>query len=669
MAKSGNTILFFCLFTVLVALCGFHQSHDWAVPWKHLARDVHVSMATLYFVVSLTENLPNSYGFILRVFPSFGASASSVPVHGHSRQMPKLALNGEDFPGSLSSTTFHFLNKKQEGNIASHIHSSMAKQEINPRVAAAIPENELSLKKGKLRKNLKDTLTHNTEEMFKIFAIKQQTRREGGEKDLKNKNLLEKYLWLFVTLCTVLLLTFRMFDRDAPPTNSKVLSNLGREDLLVELSSESRLALGVKDWRSTDSALWRFLLSPFERLCCDLESLLRLSHNFLPATQTLRVAPASQFLPTVLGNEGNRFQYIGYRLASLAALPSGCPISPLRLAEGGYHYNPDINKSAVICHECGATYSWGSPSATRISPLLYHQTLSPTCSVVQSRSGIQTSTSTGMLTTVAGQLQRQLSDDVQTDGAAEAPPAARAASITRSGADEQRTSHMAAVTDCPDGYTLALPNTSEDVQSSAGAMAVSSASASSGSGEKVLLDLNSAVYPLYSSLQSRLTTFSKWPAANFRPPEVLAPMGFFYAGYADCVRCFYCGIGLKTWEENDDPEEEHIRWRPNCQFVLATKGKRFVDNTLARLNRRMNPDDEVPDTPNPARDSQRGAPPSGENLTREGGSNRSTTLSSDDRQQLLQMGFSADMIRSAQENLLRAGQTLNIDNILGFLVP
>lgn len=83
---------------------------------------------------------------------------------------------------------------------------------------------------------------------------------------------------------------------------------------------------------------------------------------------------------------------------------------------------------------------------------------------------------------------------------------------------------------CGTGYTLALPNTSEDVQSSAGAMAVSSASASSGSGEKVLLDLNSAVYPLYSSLQSRLATFSKWPAANFRPPEVLAPMGFFYAG-------------------------------------------------------------------------------------------------------------------------------------------
>lgn len=76
----------------------------------------------------------------------------------------------------------------------------------------------------------------------------------------------------------------------------------------------------------------------------------------------------------------------------------------------------------------------------------------------------------------------------------------------------------------------------------------------------------------------------------------------------------------------------------------------------------MNPDDEVPDTPNPARDSQRGAPPSGENQTREGGNNRSTTLSSDDRQQLLQMGFSADMIRSAQENLLRAGESLSLSN-------
>lgn len=83
---------------------------------------------------------------------------------------------------------------------------------------------------------------------------------------------------------------------------------------------------------------------------------------------------------------------------------------------------------------------------------------------------------------------------------------------------------------------------------------------------------------------------------------------------------------------------------------------------IDELQRRMNPDDEVPDTSNSARDSQRGAPPSGENQTREGGSNRSTTLSSDDRQQLLQMGFSADMIRSAQDSLLRAGESLSLSN-------
>lgn len=58
----------------------------------------------------------------------------------------------------------------------------------------------------------------------------------------------------------------------------------------------------------------------------------------------------------------------------------------------------------------------------------------------------------------------------------------------------------------------------------------------------------------------------------------------FSTGYADCVRCFFCGIGLKSWVEGDNPLVEHIRWRPNCGFLLSTKGRQFIMDTLAKIN-------------------------------------------------------------------------------------
>ena len=55
------------------------------------------------------------------------------------------------------------------------------------------------------------------------------------------------------------------------------------------------------------------------------------------------------------------------------------------------------------------------------------------------------------------------------------------------------------------------------------------------------------------------------------------------AGYADCVRCFYCGVGLKHWVTTDDVWTEHARWRPDCGYLRAVKGDNFIQDTLTRL--------------------------------------------------------------------------------------
>lgn len=48
-------------------------------------------------------------------------------------------------------------------------------------------------------------------------------------------------------------------------------------------------------------------------------------------------------------------------------------------------------------------------------------------------------------------------------------------------------------------------------------------------------------------------------------------------GNQDFVRCFHCGIGLRNWEDDDDPYVEHCRWSPNCQYMKLKKGQAFID--------------------------------------------------------------------------------------------
>ncbi|BFZ08653.1 hypothetical protein BsWGS_11692 [Bradybaena similaris] len=75
----------------------------------------------------------------------------------------------------------------------------------------------------------------------------------------------------------------------------------------------------------------------------------------------------------------------------------------------------------------------------------------------------------------------------------------------------------------------------------------------------------------------RLESFEPWPRDHHLKKEDLADAGFYYAGYGDCARCFYCGGGLRNWEDNDNVWVEHARWFPKCAFIRQTMGQQFVD--------------------------------------------------------------------------------------------
>ena len=43
------------------------------------------------------------------------------------------------------------------------------------------------------------------------------------------------------------------------------------------------------------------------------------------------------------------------------------------------------------------------------------------------------------------------------------------------------------------------------------------------------------------------------------------------------VKCFFCNGGLKNWDHNDDPFQDHVRWFPKCQFIKQLMGADYVE--------------------------------------------------------------------------------------------
>ena len=85
--------------------------------------------------------------------------------------------------------------------------------------------------------------------------------------------------------------------------------------------------------------------------------------------------------------------------------------------------------------------------------------------------------------------------------------------------------------------------------------------------------------PEYAVEAVRLQSFGGWPQDHHLKPADLAKAGYFYTGYSDCARCFYCGGGLRNWEEGDDVWVEHARWFSKCAFIRLMRGQCFIDVT------------------------------------------------------------------------------------------
>lgn len=83
-------------------------------------------------------------------------------------------------------------------------------------------------------------------------------------------------------------------------------------------------------------------------------------------------------------------------------------------------------------------------------------------------------------------------------------------------------------------------------------------------------------HPEYAVEANRLKSYEDWPKTMRQKPQELSDAGFFYTGKGDRVACFSCGGGLKDWEPNDNPWEQHGMWYGKCEYVQLVKGADFV---------------------------------------------------------------------------------------------
>lgn len=109
-------------------------------------------------------------------------------------------------------------------------------------------------------------------------------------------------------------------------------------------------------------------------------------------------------------------------------------------------------------------------------------------------------------------------------------------------------------------------------------------SSSSSSSSSSSIVVSNPIHPGYASIDARLRSFKDWPVSMPQKPEELAEAGLFYTGCGDKTKCFYCDGGLKDWEPDDKPWEQHAFWFYNCAYVQLMKGRQYIQNLRVKLS-------------------------------------------------------------------------------------
>ncbi|XP_059160174.1 E3 ubiquitin-protein ligase XIAP-like isoform X2 [Physella acuta] len=156
-------------------------------------------------------------------------------------------------------------------------------------------------------------------------------------------------------------------------------------------------------------------------------------------------------------------------------------------------------------------------------------------------------------------------------------------------------------------------------------------------------------HPEFVSPSKRQDSFASWPRARHQSVDDLKDSGFYYAGYGDCARCFYCGGGLRNWKDEDDVYVEHARYFPKCAFIRQRMGQGFVD-IVQQLNK----------------DSCKITRLMVEMILNE--SNDEQLMQHPAVQEVVEMGYSIKDVKTAARIIEEKGAVISADGLLNLLI-
>lgn len=81
----------------------------------------------------------------------------------------------------------------------------------------------------------------------------------------------------------------------------------------------------------------------------------------------------------------------------------------------------------------------------------------------------------------------------------------------------------------------------------------------------------------YNCEAARLVTFDSW-ATPFINKNILAKSGMYFLKKEDKVQCHFCKVILGTWNIDDDPIEEHMRWSSSCPLLRRNRTRNIPIN-------------------------------------------------------------------------------------------
>ena len=298
----------------------------------------------------------------------------------------------------------------------------------------------------------------------------------------------------------------------------------------------------------------------------------------------VQLAPVTRFLPDATRNPDVDLAHVGYRLATLSALPPSVPVSRIRLADAGFYFRGHGDE--VTCYSCRVRHAgWTSGD----NPMEVHRRLSPRCEHVARRdrelsavanlgrgamggagdppgTGPQpgspppwngASVAGGGHVEDGGDVPRETSTPLPQppELAPREPPtpprhgvsagtvASDSAGRTAEGRRPESSTATATgttATTSPSTNAGARPDRSSSSRLPPGASGANSSnnnnnssnnnSSSSSLFPRAALDLGGAVYPMYQDMASRRRTFSHWDDSQAPPLDLVILCGMFYAG-------------------------------------------------------------------------------------------------------------------------------------------